>query len=201
MTFKDSMEFNYYKIGVSKDVEQRRKTLQTGISFPLRIIYKKYLEKAMSFENDIKKRFKDNNVTKYIFGKYKRAKISLPNKTEWFDLSEKEILSVKSDLNKYDFDDKIEALNNSKKNKTVKSFFTSSEVKIKKYRSKNYIKGNVYYTISLKQNKYLINLLNTNGMKKTHYNFIKSVCKKYQTNKKLTEKQYKYATLIAHIYR
>ena len=39
MTFKDSMEFNYYKIGVSKDVEQRRKTLQTGISFPLRIIY------------------------------------------------------------------------------------------------------------------------------------------------------------------
>ena len=201
MTFKDSLQFNYYKIGVSKNVEQRRCALQIGISFPLKIIYKKYLEKAYSFEKDIKRRFRENNVTKYIFGKYKSTKISLPNQTEWFDLSQKEILSIKNDLNKYSFEDKIEKLANDKYNKLKKRVFTSSETNNKKYRSKTYVKGKFYYKLSIIQYKYLLELLVTKDMKKSESNFIKNMCKKYQVNRMLTEKQYKYTTRITYIYR
>lgn len=67
--FSDSLRFNYCKIGISKNVEQRRSQLQCYIDFELRIIYKKYLEGVFDFEKELKQRFWKKNVKYYVLGK------------------------------------------------------------------------------------------------------------------------------------
>ena len=192
--FSDSLGFNYCKIGISKNVEQRRSQLQCYIDFELRIIYKKYLEGVFDFEKELKQRFWKKNVKYYVLGKQTPTKKILPNNTEWFHLSYKEVCDIKESLNQYSFVDKI-------KRKEIKGKGLGIEQSYNKtYTYKKQIKGKDYYQLSSIQFKHILQLIASKKIRVTERNFLKNICKRFQSNKMLTEKQYRYTKLLAYKY-
>ena len=191
--FIDALGFNYCKIGISYDPEQRIKSLQGKIDYEIKIIYKKYLKSARSFEEDLKKRFCKRNVKYYLFGKVKLVKRLLPNNTEWFHLEYEQVKEVVNELDKYDFKKKKEKIN------VVKSELNVKENKTYFYKKKR--KGKDYYQLSSIQYQYIMSLVNKKRTNLTEARFLKDMCKRFQLNKMLTEKQYKYTKLLAYKYQ
>tara|TARA_A100001391_G_scaffold26907_3_gene14505 strand:- start:4073 stop:4675 length:603 start_codon:yes stop_codon:yes gene_type:complete len=191
MSFKDSFEFEYCKIGVSNNVKKRKQTLQKDIDFDLKIIYEKYLENTYNFELEIKKEYKAKNVKHYIFGKFKPTKKLLPNNTEWFHLQKEEIRQIKKKLDTFNYEIK-------KPKKKLSIQGCNNFTKIKKFSNKSYLNGQAYYKLSLKQYNFISQMLGNN--KFTTYNeidFLRWCLKSFQSNKKLTEKQYNYLKYLA----
>ena len=189
--FTDSLGFNYCKIGISKDVESRRKQLQTNIDFNLKIIYEKYLEDVRNFENDLKQRFKEKNVKYYVFGKQNPVKKLLPNNTEWYHLSKSEVQGIKETLSKYSFEKTIV------KERKKLGFKSSNN---KTYISKKQIRGKSYYKLSFIQYKCILEVLESGKTRAKERDFLKNICKRFNSNNILTEKQYKYTKLLAYKY-
>jgi len=192
--FSDSIGFNYCKIGISKDVEKRKNQLQCYIDFELRIMYEKYLEDVFSFEKELKQRFSKKNVKYYIFGKQSPTKKLLPNNTEWFHLSYKDVVEIKQYLNKYNFKKKDESKKIKAKNFGIQQSYN------KTYIYKKVIRGKNYYQLSSVQFKHILNLISSKKTKRIEDNFLKNICKRFQSNKMLTEKQYKYTKLLVYKY-
>lgn len=191
MSFKDSFEFKYCKIGISNNVKKRKQTLQKDIDFELKIIYKKYLENTFDFETEIKKKYKCKNVKHYIFGKLKPRKKLLPNNTEWFHLDEKEVKEIKESLDIYDF----EIIKEKQKYLGIGEYIDPYENKT--YGFRQYLRGKAYYQLSLKQYNYILDMLKNKNFKSNEIDFLKLCCQNFQINKKLSQKQYNYIKYLA----
>jgi len=191
MTFKDSFDFHYYKIGISNNVKKRKQSLQKDIDFELKVLYKKYLENTFDFETEIKKKYKCKNVKQYIFGKLKPRKKLLPNNTEWFHLDEKEVEQIKKSLDVYNFEIKKER----QKPLGLGGYIDPYEDKT--YTFKEYFRGKAYYQLSLKQYNYILDMLKNKNFKLKEIDFLKLCCNYFQVNKKLSQKQYDYIKYLA----
>lgn len=202
MTFKDSFGFNYYKIGVSNNVANRKQSLQKDIDFELNIIYQKYLENTYNFENEIKKKYKCKNVTHYIFGKIKPKKKLLPNNTEWFHFIKDEIDYIQNYLKGFDFEikkiKKKNIFNTKLKNK--KLYPTDMLLNKKKFAYKSKYKGISYYQLSLKQYKYILVMIETKKFSKSEVVFLQNCCKDFQLHRKINKSKYDYLKYLAKNY-
>tara|TARA_R100000734_G_scaffold1228_1_gene1292 strand:+ start:450 stop:1091 length:642 start_codon:yes stop_codon:yes gene_type:complete len=199
MTFKDSFGFDYYKVGVSNNVEKRKQGLQKDIDFELKIIYEKYLENTYEFENEIKKKYKCKNVSHYISGKIKPKKKLLPNNTEWFHFIKDEIDHIKNYLQGFNFVTKKTKKKNiyDTKLKNKKLYSTDILDNYKKFAYKTKYKGMWYYQLSHKQYKYILGMIHSKKFGKSDMVFLKNCCKNFQSHKKINKSKYDYLKYLA----
>tara|TARA_R100001198_G_C5226187_1_gene206749 strand:- start:1173 stop:1757 length:585 start_codon:yes stop_codon:yes gene_type:complete len=190
MSFVDSKNNKFYKIGISNNFNKRKTSLQKDIDFELKIVHTDYINNTAEVENNLKKKYNNKNVTHYYLGKFKPTKKPLPNHTEWFSLNSKDILQIKLELKKHKiFEEELD----------VTEEVENIEPKIvNTYLCKRYIKGKLHYKISAKQYFYLKKKLK-NKLNYTELKFIEQVCKMFEANKFLTFSQYNF--LIKTVYK
>lgn len=193
MSFVDSKSKKFYKIGISNNCEKRKTSLQKDIDFELKIVHTDYINNTAEVENNLKKKYNKKNITHYYLGKFKPKKKPLPNYTEWFTLTKKDIIEIKLELKKYKIFE--EQINIEEKEYVVKGIIDNT---VNTYLCKRYIKGKLHYKISAKQYFYLKKKLK-NKLNYTELKFIEQVCKMFEANKFLTYNQYNF--LIKTVYK
>jgi hypothetical protein len=191
MNFVDSKRNKFYKIGISNDYNKRKQTLQKDIDFELKIVHTQFIKNTLQVEYNLKKKYNNKNIKHYYLGKIKPTKKHLPNYTEWFTLNNNDIKEIKIELNKHKIVEK--EIEEEEETEILEPKTVST------YQYKKYIKGKLHYKISGKQYIYLKKNLK-NKLNYIELKFIEKVCKKFNSDKFLTYKQYNFLVSIVHKY-
>ena len=193
ISFSDSDETTYTKIGIAKEVDSRFSQLQQKIEYEISLYYKRYIPNTYIIEQAIQSNLNKYNVKSYTFGKVNKRKVELPNYTEWFSIDHKTKEKIKS------FVDNINVICDEVIDQDAKRKEISYNHKESKY---SYIldRGSKrFYKLNYSQSKVIHNLKSKTNIHQ-ELDFLNNMMRKFSSNKYITESQVSYLKYIYNKY-
>lgn len=193
ISFSDSDETTYTKIGIAKDVDSRFSQLQQKIEYEISLYYKRYIPNTYIIEQAIQSNLNKYNVKSYTFGKVNKRKVELPNYTEWFSIDHKTKEKIKR------FADNINVICDEVIDQDAKRKEISYNHKESKY---SYIldRGSKrFYKLNYSQSKVIHNLKSKTNIHQ-ELDFLNNMMRKFSSNKYITESQVSYLKYIYNKY-